>query len=219
MDKTIAAVLFDLDGTLLDTAQDMGNALNRLLLAHGRAAMPLSELRPHVSQGAGKLICVGFDCAPETPEMEYLLPQFLAYYAADLSRHTGLFAGMEPLLQRIENQPMPWGIVTNKPAHLTLPLLQALQLRQRAACVVSGDTLATRKPHPAPMRYASKQIGVPCQSCLYIGDDRRDIEAGRSAGMYTLAAAYGYIGADDSPGAWQADGVIHSPQEIHAWLD
>ena len=214
----IRTVLFDLDGTLLDTAPDLAFALNETLRHFGREPLPFETIRPVVSHGGIALIKLGFGLDPDddgyTPRRQFLLDT----YRNNIARETRPFAGMHELLDAIEQHGLNWGVVTNKPAWLTDPLLQALDLYSRAATVISGDTLPERKPHPAPMLLACEQAGSRPHECLYVGDARRDIEAGRNAGMATLVALFGYIGAGDDPATWGADALVESPADISAWL-
>ena len=212
-----AALLLDLDGTLLDTAPDMGGALNLLRAEHGLAPLPAAAIRPVVSHGAMRLVALGF---PEASgdEFESLRLRFLELYAANLAVGTTLFPGFAAVLDSLESRGMPWGIVTNKPGWLTDPLLAALGLDRRAACAVSGDTVSERKPHPLPLLHAAQLLGVAAERCVYAGDAERDIQAGRAAGMTTLVAAYGYIGEDEDPRAWQPHGVVTAPVELLDWL-
>ena len=219
MKNTIEAVLFDLDGTLLDTAPDLAEALNVTLERNGRAALAYEHIRPVVSHGGQALIQLGFDMQPEHPEFDLLRQQLLDHYQQHIAEQTTLFPGMESVLHHLEDNDIPWGIVTNKPGWLTNPLLDALNLTARAASVVSGDTLKERKPDPAPLLHACKQVGSAADRCLYIGDARRDIEAGRNAGMCTLIAMFGYLTDADQPETWRADALIHEPSEILQWLD
>jgi phosphoglycolate phosphatase len=211
------ALLLDLDGTLLDTAPDMGGALNRLRLEHGREPLPAERIRPVVSHGAVKLVALGF---PEATgqEFERLRLRFLELYAAHLSEGTRLFPGFEAVLATLEARDTPWGIVTNKPGWLTRPLLEALGLGRRAACAVSGDTVAERKPHPLPLLHAAGLLGVAAERCVYVGDAERDIQAGRAAGMTTVVAAYGYLSVDDDPHSWQPDGIVEVPGDLLSWI-
>lgn len=215
----IGTVLFDLDGTLADTAPDLAYALNRVLESEGHAPLPYERIRPVVSHGSQALIRIGFGIGEESPDFDRLRRRLLDIYQRHLARETRLFPGMEELLTTIEAQGMNWGVVTNKPGWLTEPLLAALGVRERAACVVSGDTLDERKPHPAPMLHACRLAGSDAPECLYIGDAKRDIAAGRAAGMHTLVALFGYLGADDRPEQWGADAMVRTPQDILAWLD
>jgi len=212
------AVLFDLDGTLLDTAPDMIGALNRLRQEESLTPLPFAAVRSSVSHGAVRLIKVGFPDA-QGAEFERLRLRFLDVYASNLAGGTRLFDGIEAVLSSLEADGLPWGVVTNKPGWLTDPLLQSLGLAQRACCVVSGDTVAERKPHPLPLLHAASLAGVAANRCVYIGDAERDIVAGRAAGMQTVVAAYGYLGDDDRPESWQADGIITQPARIVDWLD
>ncbi|MCF6211701.1 MAG: HAD-IA family hydrolase [Gammaproteobacteria bacterium] len=212
----IKAVLFDLDGTLADTAPDLAYALNGVLAEQDRAPLPLDTIRPAASHGGMALIRCGF--GDRHPEEEALQLRLLDIYQANIARETRLFPGMAEVLTEIEARGLNWGVVTNKPAWLTEPLLDALGLSQRAACIVSGDTCEQSKPHPQPILHACRQIGVTTQKCLYVGDAERDIEAGRRAGTHTLAALFGYIGENDRPQDWGADALIAHPGEILAWL-
>jgi phosphoglycolate phosphatase len=216
--RRAAAVLFDLDGTLLDTAPDMVGALNRLRVEEGRDPLPFTAVRASVSHGAMRLTQVGFPEA-EGAEFERLRLRFLQVYAANLAHETVLFPGLDAVLQRFEAEGIPWGVVTNKPGWLTDPLLDHLDLARRACCVVSGDTVAERKPHPLPLLHAAALTGVDPRHCVYVGDAERDIVAGRAAGMWTVVAAYGYLGAGDDPNAWSPHGIIHHPEQVADWLD
>ncbi len=211
------ALLLDLDGTLLDTAPDMGGALNRLRVEEGREPLPMSTLRPVVSHGAARLVRTGFPDVVE-PAFERLRLRFLEIYSQHLAVETRPFPGLLPVLDELEQRGVPWGIVTNKPGWLTDPLLTRLGLHHRAACVVSGDTVAERKPHPLPMLHAAGLIGHAPARCLYVGDAERDIQAGRAAGMRTLIAGYGYIAEGDAPEQWSADGRIEHPGELLEWV-
>ena len=212
-----AAVLFDLDGTLLDTAPDMAVALNALRRAEGMPPLPFAGIRPHVSHGALRLIEVGFGCS-NGPRFDDLRGRFLDLYHADLATHTRPFDGLSALLDRLDQDGVAWGVVTNKPGWLTVPLLAAVGLGTRAGCVVSGDTLPQRKPHPAPLLHAARLLACEARECVYIGDAQRDVAAGRAAGMRTVVAAFGYLGEDDDPASWGPDVIVTRPQEIAAWL-
>ena len=213
-----AALLLDLDGTLLDTAPDMGGALNLLRAEHGLEPLPAAAIRPVVSHGAMRLVALGFPgVAGEA--FETLRLRFLEIYAANLAVGTRLFPGFDTVLETLESRDLPWGIVTNKPGWLTGPLLAALGLERRAACVVSGDTVAERKPHPLPLLHAAEVVGVEPGQCVYVGDAERDIQAGRAAGMTTVVAAYGYIAAEEDPRQWQPHGVVQTPDELLHWVN
>jgi len=214
----LKTVLFDLDGTLADTAPDLADALNTVLGNNGKTPLPFEQIRPVVSHGGIALVRLGFGIEPEHPEFDALRQQLLDIYASGIANKTQLFPGMAELLNSIETAGMNWGVVTNKPAWLTEPLLDALQLTQRAASIVSGDTLPERKPHPSPLLYACEQAGSHSMECVYVGDAERDIVAGHRAGMKTVVALFGYIGKDDKPETWGADALLESPQHIKEWL-
>jgi phosphoglycolate phosphatase len=214
----IRTVLFDLDGTLADTAPDLAYALNTVLQEQGRAPLPYENIRPVVSHGGIALIEHGFGIDETAAEFQPLRQRLLDIYRDNIARETRLFDGMEELLQLLEQRGLNWGVVTNKPGWLTEPLLEQLGIRQRAAAVVSGDTLPERKPHPAPMLLACEQSGSQAAECLYVGDAERDIEAGRNAGMTTLVALFGYLGENDHPDTWKADGMVKTALEILDWL-
>ena len=216
---TTRTILFDLDGTLLDTAPDLADALNTLLQENQREALPYEHIRPVVSHGGMALIKLGFNIDSSDAAFEALRQRLLDIYRENISRHTQPFPGINELLDNIEQRGLNWGIVTNKPGWLTEPLLKDLGLFERAACVVSGDTLAERKPHPAPMLHASKLANSPPPHYVYIGDAQRDIEAGNNAGMQTLVALFGYLQDGDDPRSWNASSMIEHPQDLLAWLD
>lgn len=219
LSKTIACVLFDLDGTLLDTALDMARALNRLRQEQGLPALPYERIRSEVSHGSPAMIRLGFDLSPEDSLFPILRQRFLDLYSLDLTGETVLFPGMDAALAHLEARDIPWGVVTNKPGWLTDPLLRQLNLFERAACVVSGDTVSRRKPHPEPLLHACRLIDVDPGRCLYVGDAERDIQAGKDAGMTTLVARFGYIGTYENPQNWGADGFIDTPYDLLAWLE
>ncbi len=215
--RPLRAVLFDLDGTVLDTAPDMWAAVNRLLDEEGRERLPYAAIRPVVSHGARGVLGKGFgDVAPE--RYAELQRRFLELYRADLSRGTRLFAGMETVLDELPRRGIRTGIVTNKAGWLTEPLLEQLTLRARFACVVSGDTVAERKPHPLPLLHAAQLIGAAPGECIYVGDAQRDVTAAHAAGMPALVALYGYFGADEDPHLWGGDGYLDAPQDLMPWL-
>jgi len=215
----IKTVLFDLDGTLLDTAPDLAQALNKVLEEEGRPPIPFERARAEASYGGKALIRAGFQIDESDPAFESLRRRFLRYYEDQICVHTKLFDGMNEVLEFIENHHRQWGVVTNKPAFLTDPLMRALNLSNRAACIVSGDTTAKSKPDPLPMHYACELSGALTAECIYIGDAKRDIEAGHRAGMQTLAAAFGYLRQDDDPHSWGANHVLTNPGEIIEWLN
>jgi len=217
--RQIAAVLFDLDGTLLDTAPDMTHALNCLLEEEGKKPLPNEHCRDHVSHGSIAMVTLGFGENQTPDDLERRRQRFLHLYEKNLCVDTKCFDGMDETLNFLEEQGIHWGVVTNKPAFLTDPLLQELGLYERACSVISGDTLAQRKPDPAPMYLAAKQCACLVTDCVYVGDAQRDIEAGNRANMRTLIASYGYIDAGQTPREWGANGVVEHPLEILDWLE
>jgi len=214
----LSGVLFDLDGTLLDTAPDMLAALDQLLAEELREPLEYDYGRAHVSNGAFGLIDVAFGELGQAHRLS-LRDRYLVLYENHLAKRTVPFEGMDTVLEYLEQTHIPWGIVTNKPGHLTEPLLDTLGLLARCGCVVSGDTLAERKPHPRPLLHAAELIGIEPAQTMYVGDADRDIQAGRAAGMMTVAAAYGFIIPGDDPAAWQADHCIDSPVELLTLVD
>ena len=212
------AVLFDLDGTLVDTAPDLGNALNVMRRRRVLSDIPAQTYRPQASHGTQGLLRLGFDVEPQHPDFASLRQEFLDYYADNLTTNSPLFDGMDEVLAAFEACGIKWGVVTNKPAVYTHPLLDHLGLLDRAACVVSGDTCAQAKPHPAPVLHACAVAGVAAAQCLYVGDAQRDVQAANAAGMPALVALYGYLGADDQPASWGAQGSIRTPIELLRWL-
>ena len=209
------AVLFDFDGTLADTAPDLGGALNRMLTERGRPALPLETVRPHASSGARGLLYIGFGIVPEDDGYPVMKDEFLANYSDAICVHTRLFPGIEELLASIESRKMVWGIVTNKAVRLTTPLVAHLGLAQRAGCVVGGDTTPHLKPHPASLLHAAGKIGIRPSECCYLGDDLRDIQAAKAAGMFSVAVEYGYSGTENGgPRGWDAEAVIGEPLEL-----
>ena len=213
----IRCVLFDLDGTLVDTAPDLAAALNKMRTDRGLDALPLDPLRRMASSGARGLVGVGFNLKPGDAEYEAHRIEFLANYEAALHVHTRLFEGVEALLAAIEVD-RKWGVVTNKAKRFTDPLSRSIGFTGRASCVVSGDTTAHAKPHPAPLLHAAAVSGVAAHECIYVGDDLRDIQAGRAAGMKTLAVTWGYLGDTDPPETWGADAVIARPAQVLEYL-
>lgn len=215
----IRTVLFDLDGTLADTAPDLGFAINALLKEEGRPALPYTAIRATASHGARGLIKLGFGVERNDPAFQPLRQRFLQLYADNLCTHTKLFPGVDHVIAHLRNKGLHWGIVTNKPAYLTDCLIKELGFAASAACVVSGDTTANSKPHPEPLLYGCAQAGGRADECLYVGDAERDIEAGRRAGMKTLVALFGYLHERDEPMRWGADGAVRAPEEIIDWID
>jgi phosphoglycolate phosphatase len=207
--------LFDFDGTLADTAADLARALNRLRTARNLADLPLEDLRPHASGGARGLIGAGLGILPEDPEFPGLRAAFLAHYAAEICVHTRLFPGMAELLAGLDAHGLRWGIVTNKSTNLTWQLVKELGLDARAACVVCGDTTPHLKPHPASLLHAAHELALAPRDCVYLGDDLRDIQAARSAGMRCVAVGWGYGSGLSS---WNADAVIERPPDLLEFL-
>ncbi|MBU0751585.1 MAG: phosphoglycolate phosphatase [Gammaproteobacteria bacterium] len=210
------AVFFDLDGTLADTAPDLAGALNKLLAEHGRTALPQAVLRPHVSAGARGLLRVGFDIAPDDTAYPALHKRFIELYEDVLCEATTLFPGIDALLDSLDAQGIVWGVVTNKPERLTLPLMEALGLTKRAAAIVGGDTTARSKPDPLPLIHACSVAGVAANASMYLGDDLRDIQAGAAAGMCTVAVTWGYLGDGPAIDQWGADITIDAPEALLA---
>jgi len=211
------AVLFDLDGTLVDTAPDMVGALNQLRREEGEGSLPLEHVRPFVSHGARALVQIGFPQATGAA-FEALRVRFLDIYRRQLARETQLYDGAVEGLTCLESAGISWGIVTNKPGWLTQPLLEQLGLDRRAGVIVSGDTLAQRKPHPAPLLHAAEKLAAPAAHCIYVGDAERDVQAGNAAGMRVFVALFGYIPENERPREWPASGWLESPAEMARWL-
>ncbi len=216
--NTFEGVFFDLDGTLIDTAPDMGLALNLLLDDHGRPPLSMSTIRPHVSHGSAALVKLGFGIDESGSNFEMLKQAFLDIYQTNVAVESTLFKGMELILENLESAQIPWGIVTNKPGYLTQQLLTALELDYRATSVISGDSLSVRKPHPAPLFKACELASCSPEKCLYVGDAERDVEAAKAAGMISCAALYGYYTDDENPTAWNADCYIDSPIELEQYI-
>ncbi len=214
----IKAVLFDLDGTLADTAPDLGHALNRQRVARGLVALPIALIRIEASAGARGLLGLGFNIRPGDSEYDALRSEFLDFYVERLCHETSLFPGVTELLDQLDVLRLPWGIVTNKPARFTIPLMQELRLGQRAACVVSGGDTPHSKPHPEPLLTASNAIGIAPGECIYLGDDIRDVQASLAAGMEPVIAKYGYLGNASPPESWGARYLINRPQELLGYL-
>lgn len=217
--SNISCVLFDLDGTLLDTAPDMTHALNALLAEENKPPLSHEQCRHYASHGSIALVNLGFTEQQSPEDFERRRRRFLEIYEQNLCLDTKLFDGMAEVLNWLEQNQLSWGIVTNKPAYLTEPLLKQLELFERACSVVSGDTLAVNKPSPEPLYLAATQCQHLATECLYVGDAERDIVAGKRANMRTLIAKYGYIEPHEPIASWGADGVINHPDEILSWVD
>jgi phosphoglycolate phosphatase len=214
----IKAVLFDLDGTLADTAHDLGYALNRQRIARGLSALPIALIRTEASAGARGLLGLGFSIKPGDSGYDAMRAEFLDFYAEHLCRETSLFPGIAELLDQLDDRQLPWGIVTNKPARFTIPLMQELGLSQRAACIVSGGDTTHSKPHPEPLLTASSAMAISPDECIYLGDDIRDVQASLAAGMEPVIARYGYLGSASPPESWGARYLIDQPQELLGYL-
>lgn len=214
----LAAVFFDLDGTLADTATDLALPINAMRVAQGLAALPLSELRPHASHGARGLIGKGLGIAPDDERYEALRLDFLARYEAAMVVHTQLFEGMQEVLAALDERGIVWGVVSNKVERYVRPIMQALGVLDRSVSAVGGDTTSHAKPHPHPLLHAARLAAVDPCVCVYVGDDVRDVHAGRAAGMATVAAAYGYCSDGAPVSEWGADALINHPLELLAHL-
>lgn len=214
MFTSIQAVLFDLDGTLLDSAPDLASAANRMRTSRGMTELPYACFRPHVGSGARGMLSVAFQMNPADAEFESMKMEFFANYEKCLTQHTVAFSGVPEAIAKITLAKIKWAVVTNKSQRFTMPLTEAMSLFSSAGAVISGDTTPYSKPHPAPLLEAASRLGIPPENCLYVGDDERDIVAGRAAGMQTVAAAYGYLGKDADILSWNADAVIFSPLDI-----
>ncbi|ACV26309.1 HAD family hydrolase [Kangiella koreensis] len=212
------AVFFDLDGTLLDTAPDMALALNIQREVHGKEPLPFSEVRPYVSHGAAAMLRIGFGLEPQHKEFDEFRKQYLNIYADNIAVHTELFNGLQELLEGLHKANIAWGIATNKPEFLTIPLLEALKLRSSCNALVCGDTVKPTKPHPNPLFSAAQQAGVKPVQSVYVGDAWRDIAAGRAAGMKTVIAEYGYIQPEDNLLEWLADATAKESTDLKALL-
>ena len=207
------AILFDFDGTLADTAPDLAAALNRMREKRGLAPLPAVTVRPYASMGARGLLRVGFAMGPEHPDYEAMKGEFLDRYAEAICEHTRLFPGMAEVLAGLERRAIAWGIVTNKATRFTERIVPGLGVSP--ACVVCGDSTPHLKPHPAPLLLAAERLKLEPADCLYVGDDLRDVQAARAAGMRSAAVEWGYHGTEtDGPRAWNADLLLSRPQEL-----
>ena len=209
--RSIRVVLFDLDGTLIDSAPDMGAATNRMRQDRGLPALPLERYRHRAGSGARGMLEVAFGMAGDHPEYEAHKEEFFANYDLCLTERTRVFDGAGELVQELITRGLQWGVVTNKSSRYTVPLARAFAIFASATTIISGDTTAHTKPHPAPLLEAARRMGVSPADCLYVGDDERDVIAGRAAGMGTVAANYGYLGLKTDTPAWGADAIIDSP--------
>ncbi len=214
-----ALLLFDLDGTLVDSAPDLAGAANDLRQVHGLPPLPYAALRPMVGTGARGMVGVAFGVTPGEDRFADLRDAFLARYAERMLHSTQVFDAMAPVLDRLDAAGQCWGIVTNKAMRFAEPIVVGLGLGTRAAVVIAGDTTPHAKPHPEPLLEAARRLGLAPAACAYVGDDERDVVAGRAAGMVTLAAAWGYLGQGEPVEGWGADHVLSSPADILQWLD
>lgn len=211
MFKDTDAVLFDLDGTLIDSAPDLGAAADKMRTDRGLESLPLALYRPMAGAGARGMIAVAFGMAPEDPGFGELREEFFSNYESRMTENTSVFEGVADLIARIDQMGLKWGVVTNKSARFTIPLTKAMPLFNTAKTIISGDTTPHAKPHPAPLLEAARQLELAPGRCIYVGDDERDIVAGRAAGMSTVAAAYGYLGKTADTEGWKADATIAAP--------
>lgn len=214
----VDAVLFDLDGTLIDSAPDLGAAADKMRTDRGLDSLPLSQYRPMAGSGARGMIAVAFGLTPDHHDFDALKEEFFSNYESRLTVLTSAFDGVAELIDSIVVRGLKWGVVTNKSARFTVPLTKSMPLFMTASAIVSGDTTPHAKPHPAPLFEAARQLGVAAERCLYVGDDERDIVAGRAAGMLTVAADYGYLGASADTACWKADAIIASPGSLLNFL-
>ena len=219
MRPAIRTVLFDLDGTLVDSAPDLAGAANELLQEHGRPTLPYEHLRPMVGAGARGMVGLAFGVKPADEGYEALKARFLTLYAQRLLHSTTIFEGVWPLLDRLEQHGLGWGIVTNKAYHLALAVSEGVGLHPRAGVLIGGDSTPYAKPHPEPLLEACRRLQADPTSCAYVGDDLRDIQAGRAAGMATLAAGWGYLGQGEPIHEWGADSLLEQPQGLLQWLN
>lgn len=207
-------ILFDLDGTLVDTAPDLGLALNMQRQRHGLEPLPLETIRPFASHGSRGLLSVGFGLPPDDPSFMQMREEYLGLYDEVFTRSPVMFPGIAELLSALEDSNLRWGVVTNKPGRFTNPLLKAIGLDKRASCIVSGDDAARPKPYPDTLLLAMKQADTVPAHCLYVGDAKRDIQAARAAGMPSVIALYGYLDETDRPEEWGADATVDSPMDV-----
>lgn len=211
---TARAVLFDLDGTLIDSAPDLAGAGNDMRIARGLAPWPLEHFRPMVGSGARGMVGRAFDIGPQDDGFTELRDEFLQRYERRMTQDTRVFPDIWRVLDVFDAQSFPWGIVTNKATRFSDPLVRALGLLPRAATLVCGDTTPHAKPHPEPLLEAARRMGVDAAHCMYVGDDLRDVQAGRAAGMTTVAVHWGYLGEGDAIEAWGADHLVQTPAEL-----
>ncbi|MDX1900835.1 MAG: HAD-IA family hydrolase [Gammaproteobacteria bacterium] len=217
--KSIQAILFDLDGTLLDTAADLGAALNQLLLEEKLPVQSFEKIRPAAGMGTSGLLKLGFGVNASNSNYSRLRNRFLELYDQHLTEQTQLFPGVLEILQILDERKIPWGIVTNKPARFTDPLIRYLQFESRAHCVISGDTLPFHKPHPAQILHACELLTCPPENCIYVGDMQTDVIASRHANARAFTALYGYISPEENPRNWNADVYLEQPNDLLEWIE
>lgn len=210
----IAAVLFDLDGTLIDSAPDLGAAADQMRVARGMPSLPLASYRHMAGAGARGMLEIAFGITPDASDFNAMREEFFFNYAACMTERTYAFEGVPELIERLEQQKLPWGVVTNKSSRFTDPLTRAMPLFVNAGAIVSGDTTPHAKPHPEPLLEAARRLRVSPEQCVYVGDDERDVVAGLAAGMKTVAASYGYLGKKTEIQAWGAHAEINSPLSL-----
>lgn len=217
--SSIAAVLFDLDGTLVDSAPELGAAADKMRVDRGLPSLPLAQYRPMAGAGARGMLGIAFGITPDMPDFAALREEFFRNYEARMLLNTYVFDGVAELVASLQTRQLAWGIVTNKSKRFTDPLVRSIDIFASAGAVVSGDTTPFSKPHPEPLFEAARRLDLDPARCIYVGDDERDIVAGRAAGMRTVAATYGYMGAQADATRWEADGAIDSPMALLQWLN
>ena len=216
--QNIQAVLFDLDGTLIDSAPDLGAAVDKMRVDRGMTSLPLAHYRHMAGAGARGMIALAFGYTPDHPDYEAMKEEFFRNYESCMTERTFAFEGVAQMIAALVAAKLPWGVVTNKSKRFAEPLTQAMPLFKSSAVLICGDTTPHAKPHPEPLLEAARRMGLDPSACIYVGDDERDIVAGHAAGMKTVAATYGYLGAQSDVQKWQAHAHIQSPQELSRWL-
>ena len=210
----VQAVLFDLDGTLIDSASDLGSAADGMRVRRGMASLPLELYRPHAGSGARGMLRVAFDITPDHADYPAMKEEFFCAYEACMTERTLPFEGVPDLLSRLVSSGLQWGVVTNKSERFSVPLSRSMPLFEQSSVLISGDTTPHAKPHPAPLLEAARRLGLPPSQCIYVGDDERDILAGKAAGMQTVAARYGYLGFGADVASWRADAEVSAPLQL-----
>lgn len=217
--RKLSAILFDLDGTLIDSAPDLAGAVNAMRMKRGLAQLPLDTYRPMAGAGARGMLGIGFGITPDHADFECLKEEFFSAYEQRLTQETNVFDGVKTVIDELNRRSMPWGVVTNKASRFTLPLTRSMPLFASASVIVSGDTTPYAKPHPLPLLEAARRLDADPADCLYAGDDERDIIAGKAAGMTTVAATYGYLGNVADVSKWGAHATINSPTDLLQYVD